>query len=639
MGRSQAVRHWFLVPGCAGSNPAAPAIRIMKEPLISFQNCSFGFTKKKVLNSVDIVIHSGDKIALVGKNGVGKTTFINILSGNRIPDDGETWISPNLSIGHIQQNINNNSNQIVEDYLKKITDVIDIKNKKQNIKNLCKEIKLDLDMPVNQLSGGLKRKLHLVENIIKSPELLLLDEPTNHLDIDSIIWLENYLNKKFKGAFLVISHDRKFLENVTNKVFWMDRGKIKVSPKGFYNFEQWSNNLINHEKREIKNKDNLLKRELDWLSKGVKARRKRNNRRLENISNLKKELKHQKSEFIKSVSKVKIEYSDDNQISYNLIAQIHNISKFYILNNKKKIIFSKFSYKLHKGEKIGVLGKNGAGKTTLFKLFTKQIEPDEGIIKLRKSIGISYFDQHGDLFTDHKSIKENMIPSGGDYIDVNGKRIHICGYLKNFLFNPSDLANKVSTLSGGQRNRLLLAKILAKPNQLMILDEPTNDLDTETLDILIDFINAYEGTVLISSHDRDFLDKTVHKLFYFHGDGKIDISNKKCSDFLDEKIFSKNKNVVEKINTKIENNTTISQFNNSGYIIRKDIKKILQKIEKGEEEISKMQLIISEPDLYNKDKKKFDDLAKEIELKKFELKKLEEQWINLEEENLNPKSC
>ena len=167
MGRSQAVRHWFLVPGCAGSNPAAPATRIMKEPLISFQNCSFGFTKKKVLNSVDIVIHSGDKIALVGKNGVGKTTFINILSGNRIPDDGETWISPNLSIGHIKQNVINNSNQIVEDYLKKNTDVIDIKNKKQNIKNICKEIKLDPYMPVNQLSGGLKRKLHLVENIIK----------------------------------------------------------------------------------------------------------------------------------------------------------------------------------------------------------------------------------------------------------------------------------------------------------------------------------------------------------------------------------------------------------------------------------------------------------------------------------------
>ena len=628
MGRSQAVRHWFLVPGCAGSNPAAPAnSKNMKDLLVSLQECSFGFTKTKILNSVDILIHSNDKIALVGKNGVGKTTLIDILSGVKIPDEGENWFRPDLSIGYVQQKVKDITNQMVDDYLMQNIKNDDSKEKKRFLENIYEELKLNPFIPVDQLSGGLKRKLHLIEHIINNPDLLLLDEPTNHLDIESIIWLENYL-KNFKGAFLVISHDRKFLENTTNKVFWMDRGKIRISPKGFINFDNWSNDLINQEVREIKNKNKVLKQELDWLSRGVKARRKRNTRRLQNVYNLKNQLKNHKSEFIKSISKVKIEYSNDIELSYNIVGQLHNISKSYRFEKREIKLFSKFNYKINKGEKIGVIGKNGTGKTTLFKLLNNEVKPDEGIIKLRRSISISYFDQHGDQFSDFKSIKENMIPSGGDFIDVNGKKIHICGYLKNFLFDPSDVENNVSTLSGGQRNRLLLAKILANPKQLMILDEPTNDLDMETLDILMQFINEYNGTVFISSHDRDFLDKTVDKLFYFYGNGKIDISNKKCSDFLKENLVSK-PNASKFINEPSLKSTK-KEFNN-----RKDIKRILHKIEKGEQEIVKMQSILNQANLYEKDRIKFQEIIQQIELKKYELKLLEEQWIDLEEESCN----
>ena len=291
-------------------------------------------------------------------------------------------------------------------------------------------------------------------------------------------------------------------------------------------------------------------------------------------------------------------------------------------------LFSKFNYKIHKGEKIGVIGKNGTGKTTFFKLLTNEIKPDQGVVKLRKSIDISYFDQHGDQFIDLKSIKENMIPSGGDYVDVNGRKIHICGYLKNFLFDPSEIESKVSTLSGGQRNRLLLAKILSNPKQLMILDEPTNDLDIETLDILIEFISEYKGTVLISSHDRDFLDKTVNKIFYFHGNANIEISNKTCTNFLNENIILKTHR-SDVIKEKVKKNY-VGEYRN-----KKDIKRILQKIEKSEREVHEMQIVLNKPNLYNIDKNEFENTLQKIEQKKYELKKLEEEWLNLEEQSLN----
>ncbi|MAY91079.1 MAG: hypothetical protein CMN00_07910, partial [Rickettsiales bacterium] len=375
------------------------------------------------------------------------------------------------------------------------------------------------------------------------PDVLLLDEPTNHLDIESIEWLEDYLKENFKGAFLVVSHDREFLNFTTNKVFWMDRGNIKISPKGFENFESWSSEIIEHEKRKLKNESNLIKNELNWLSKGVKARRKRNIRRKENIFELRSKFKKEKSEFIKSISNIRFSNTQNFELGPNIVAQFFNVSKnFY--NEKKEIkLFKDFNYKLMRGDKIGILGKNGSGKSTFFKLLINELKPDLGTVKLRKYIEYSYFDQNGDQFNEYKSIKENMIPGGGDYIEVNNIKRHICGYLKNFLFDPSNVNDNVITLSGGQRNRLLLAKILSNPKQLIILDEPTNDLDIETLDILIDFIQEYKGTVLIASHDRDFLDKTTNKLFYFAND-RIEISLDSCSDFLKKKKLNK-KNIMK----------------------------------------------------------------------------------------------
>ena len=597
---------------------------MVKEVFVSLNNCTFSYTNVPTIKDLSITIHQSDKIALVGKNGVGKTTLMDIISKLREPTIGEMWFNPGISIGYLKQKNFYSQNKLVNQYLEnKFKNVEQIT---KTIKNVCSELKIDQFEKLLNLSGGMMRKLALVELIISQPKMLLLDEPTNHLDIESIEWLENFLNKDFKGAFLVVSHDRKFLDNVTNKVFWMDRGNVKVSSKGFYNFDNWSQELIEHERRNIKNKENFLKNEKEWLSKGIKARRKRNEKRKENVSLFESNLKKEKSEFLRSISKIKFTQINDLELGPNVIAQFYNVNKNFLLGKINKKIIKNFNYKLVRGEKVGILGKNGVGKSTLLKLLIKKIQTDSGSVKLRDSIQYSYFDQKSEQINDSLSLKENLIPNGGDYLEVNSVKRHICGYLKNFLFDPAAVDDKVSTLSGGQKNRLLLAKILAKPKQLLLLDEPTNDLDLETLDLLKEYIKVYRGTVLIASHDRDFLDAVTEKIFFFSGDGEIEISFEKCSNLLKKNKLKLENDLKEKIESKNYKKKPIS--------LDKKIKQILGKMEKLEKQIYNNTKIVQEID-FKHNNEKFFLISKKIEDDQQEIIELEKIWRELEEENLN----
>ena len=597
---------------------------MVKEVFVSLNNCTFSYTNVPTIKDLSITIHQSDKIALVGKNGVGKTTLMDIISKLREPTTGEMWFNPDISIGYLKQKNFYSQNKLVNQYLEnKFKNVEQIT---KTIKNVCSELKIDQFEKLLNLSGGMMRKLALVELIISQPKMLLLDEPTNHLDIESIEWLENFLNKDFKGAFLVVSHDRKFLDNVTNKVFWMDRGNVKVSSKGFYNFDNWSQELIEHERRNIKNKENFLKNEKEWLSKGIKARRKRNEKRKENVSLFESNLKKEKSEFLRSISKIKFTQINDPELGPNVIAQFYNVNKNFLLGKIIKKIIKNFNYKLVRGEKVGILGKNGVGKSTLLKLLIKKIQTDSGSVKLRDSIQYSYFDQKSEQINDSLSLKENLIPNGGDYLEVNSVKRHICGYLKNFLFDPAAVDDKVSTLSGGQKNRLLLAKILAKPKQLLLLDEPTNDLDLETLDLLKEYIKVYRGTVLIASHDRDFLDAVTDKIFFFSGNGEIEISFEKCSNLLKKNKLKLENRLKEKIESKNYKKKPIS--------LDKKIKQILGKMEKLEKQIHSNTKIVQEIDFKNNNEKFF-LILKKIENDQQEIIELEKIWRELEEENLN----
>ena len=357
----------------------------------------------------------------------------------------------------------------------------------------------------------------------------MLDEPTNHLDLECIIWLESYL-KTYAGSIICVSHDRAFLSNFTNRVFWLDRGNLRVSPLGFKNFDRWSAELFEQEARELKNRKQFVNIEVEWASRGVKARVKRNIKRLERAKQLKEQLEKDESSYRKAISLVKARALKPGLDNSKFVAEFHKVSIAYDDTSKK--ILKNISIKINKNDRIGLLGDNGTGKSTFLKALLGQIPYTQGTIKLKKNMHFSYFDQmRNDLNFKH-SLKKVLVPTGGDYLKVQGKQRHVCSYLKDFLFDPSKANDNIQTLSGGQQNRLLLAKVLANPKTGLILDEPTNDLDLETMDLLTEMLTNYKGTLLIVSHDRDFLDQTVNKILHFDGNGNISIFMGGYSDFL-----------------------------------------------------------------------------------------------------------
>ncbi len=615
MGCGQVVRHRFLVAAFVGSNPTTPANKEMnKEVFFSLNNACFSIGKLKLLRDISISVHENDKIALVGKNGVGKSTLLRIINGTRSLDSGDFWLGPSISVGTLNQKNYQTSPLSVLEFLKS-QNLEDNKITESRVEKVTNEIKIDKFKIIDELSGGEKRKLALSKLLLLNPDLLLLDEPTNHLDIESIKWLENFLNNEFRGSFLVISHNRDFLKNVTNKVFWMDRGKIKTSSKGFFNFDIWKDSLIEQEKRELKNRKKYLDDEIAWLNRGVKARRKRNIKRKDNIYSMKSSYDEEKKEFMKSISKIKIS-NDATELEDgpNVLINFVNVNKSFKKKNGFINILNDFSFKLMRGEKIGIIGRNGIGKSTFLNLASHKMQPDSGNIKIRKKLNFSFFDQTGEQFEDNKTIKKNLIPSGGDYIDVGNKKMHICGYLKNFLFEPKDVDRNLISLSGGERNRLLLAKILAKPNEILILDEPTNDLDIETIDLLIDFLNMHKGSSLISSHDIDFLEKTCHRFFFFDGSGIIKFSNK-----------------PEICNVKTVDESIKKDKKEKPISSEKLINKILKKIQNKEDQITDLTSELEKTNFSLKQESNYNYLVNELKKAQFELNTLEKEWIDIEE--------
>ena len=623
------VRHRFLVAAFVGSNPTTPAkFQMTDNVFFSLNDCTLKYGKEIIFDNISINLHKNDKVALVGKNGVGKSTLLKVIQGSKLSDSGEIWVNPKIKVGILSQNISLLKPTKVFDYL---FNFLDSTNEEYFLKQICKQLKLKINDEINNLSGGEQRKLFLGALILKKPDLLLLDEPTNHLDINSINWLEDFLLNIFNGAFLVTSHNRNFLNKVTNKVFWIDRKKIRISPKGFKNFENWSNSLIEHEKRELENKKKFLSEEMEWISKGVTARRKRNIRRKENIFRFKAEYEKQRSEFLRSITKVKIDVSKNNEIGPNTLINFHKVRKKFCDDNNEKKILDVFSFKLLRGEKVGIIGGNGSGKSTFLKMINNNQLIDEGTIKIRKNLKIDYFDQSGSQLNHKKSIKENLIPGGGDYIQIADRKVHICGYLKNFLFDPKEIDQNVGFLSGGERSRLLLAKILSNPKDILLLDEPTNDLDLETIDVLIEFLKKFTGGVFIASHDLDFLNKTASRFLIFNGNGKVDYSDD-LSKFLGVR---QNNEEVQNKKTKVISEKELPLKSKN---FEKEISKILKKIEKKERYIlelsNQLEKINKDNDFnYLKSKK----VLSEIKIEQNELIDLEKVWYDLEEQSLKDK--
>ena len=480
--------------------------------IFSLREVEIKFGKRAIFNNLDLNIHKGDMIALVGKNGVGKTTLMKTISGEQDIDSGTIWQLPNIKVNYFNQKFTNLYEEKVSDIFNKL-----ITNTHQHhIDIFCDKLNLDKNLKINNLSGGQVRKVHLIKSLITDFDILLLDEPTNHLDLECIQWLEIFL-KNLNKTIICVSHDRTFLSNFTNKVFWLDRGNLRVSPNGFKNFDNWSEELLEQEFRELKNRKQFVNIELEWANKGVKARVKRNEKRLKRAKELKIQLEKDEASYRAAIKTLKPQIAKKSIDQSRFIAEYQDVSVRY--PNQKQNVFSKMTIKIGRKDRIGILGKNGTGKSTFLKTLLGEVSINSGKIKLKKNMEFSYFDQMRNDLNGRKSIKDILVPSGGDYLKVQGKDRHVCSYIKDFQFDPKNVNNTIQTLSGGEQNRLLLAKVLANPKTGLILDEPTNDLDLETLDLLTEMLANYNGTLLIVSHDRDFLDQTVNKILFFDNNG------------------------------------------------------------------------------------------------------------------------
>ena len=557
---------------------------------------------------------------MVGKNGVGKTTLMKIIMGTQELDNGELWNFPNLKVSYFTQHFELDFSKSVEEEMSKI-----LKNddEKYKIDIYCDNLNLDKHANIKNLSGGQKRRIALAKSLIPETDIMLLDEPTNHLDLECIQWLEQHL-KGLNRVMLCVSHDRAFLSNFTNKVFWLDRGDLRISPNGFKNFDAWSEELLDQEARELKNRKQFVNLEVEWAQRGVKARVKRNVKRLERARQLKEQLEKDESSYrlaIKSVKPMLVKPASDNS---KFIAEFIKASVSY--PNSKNKILKDISVKITKGDRIGLLGKNGTGKSTFLKTLIGELKEISGSIKLKKNLEFSYFDQLRNDLNSNKSLKEILVPNGGDYLSVQGKERHVCSYLKDFQFDPKRVNDTILSLSGGQQNRLLLSKVLANPKTGLILDEPTNDLDLETMDLLTEMLSSYKGTLLIVSHDRDFLDQTVNKILSFDGDGKISMFLGGYSDYLNHQ---SDKLLINKNSKKKDSSIKIKKIDKLSFKFKFELENIPQEIKILQEDISSLKNELKDTNLYISNTNRFEEVTEKLGTLEKDLENKENRWLEL----------
>ncbi len=601
--------------------------------LLSVQEAHVRYANRTLFDDLTFNICEGEKICLVGKNGAGKTTLMNVITGVRELDGGEHWQLPGSSIGYLQQEITYKPDQTVYDFV-----FHGLKEENQThthaykVEMVLQPLELNVDDRMKNLSGGQLRRVALARALVEEPDILLLDEPTNHLDLDIIEWLENYI-RNYQGAVVCISHDKAFLSAISNKVFWLDRGRLRVCPRGFKHFEDWQIELLEQEERELQNRKKQVEMEMEWASRGVKARRKRNIRRMQQAYEARDKLKADQISFRRLVSKVKLDPLEFEGSS-KVVGEFYNVHKKFGDEGREKVILDRFNFRILRGDRIGILGKNGTGKTTFLRMLVGEVAPDMGTVKMAKDMHFSYFDQKRRDLNLEDSLWKTLSPSGNDFIDVMGRMRHVCGYLKDFLFDPSLAHSPVSLLSGGQKNRLLLARVLANPGSFLILDEPTNDLDMETLDMLEEILSQYKGTMLIVSHDRDFLDQTVTKILAFEGNGEIEGIIGGYTDYLaykKEKLAGLSPVFMEKSGRDAVPEPVKAPAKKLSYKYKFEMEKLPTKIVALQQELENVERMLEDASLYERDPGGFHALSARIPVIRSDIEAAQLRLLELED--------
>ncbi len=586
----------------------------MAAPILSFENLGLSQGTHWLFRGIDIHVGQRDRLALIGRNGAGKTTLLKLIGGQIEPDEGIRSVQPGARVITLEQDPDVTPFATLHDFAL----AGEYAPPAHAVEAIADQLGIDLSREARTASGGERRRAAIARALASEPDLLLLDEPTNHLDIAAIDWLENWL-ARYNGAFIVISHDRAFLTRLTRQTFWLDRGQMRRNEVGFGGFEQWMEAVYAEEARAAEKLDAKLKIEAHWLERGVTARRKRNQGRLAKLW----EMREQRASMQGPQGTAKLAVASDDSKTKSVIKAEHVGQSFGADENRRTIIHD-FSLRVPRGDRIGIVGGNGAGKSTLLKRLTGELAPDSGSVTLAKTLDMIFIDQQRSLMQGDKSVRD-VLAEGGDWIDVRGVRKHVHGYLKDFLFDPSLAEAKVGTLSGGERSRLLFAREFARESNLLVLDEPTNDLDLETLDLLQEVIADYDGTVLIVSHDRDFLDRTVTVTLGLDGTGTVDVIVGGYADWIAKRDPRRAARAEKKEAAPPPPPRPVSA--KLTYKDQRDLDLLPGRIEQLEAAIARDEDALADPALYTRDPNKFAALTAAIEKARADKDAAEERWL------------
>lgn len=586
----------------------------MAAPILSYEGLGLVQGSGWLFQDLDIYVGERDRLALIGRNGAGKTTLLKLLAGQIDADKGKRVIVPGTHVVMLEQEPDFSRFETLMDFAISAPDAPE----EFEVAAIADQLGIDMSRTAASASGGERRRAALARALAQNPDVLLLDEPTNHLDLAAIDWLESWL-ARYTGAFVAISHDRTFLTRLTRQTLWLDRGSIRRKEIGFGGFEEWSDAVAAEEARAAQRLDSKLRLEAHWLERGVTARRKRNQGRLEKL----KEMRATRAAMIGGPGVAKLGLANDDVRSKSVIVA-EGVSKSF----GDRTIIKNFDFRVQRGDRIGIVGANGAGKSTLLKLLTGEIQPDSGQITLAPTLDGIIIDQQRSLMSPDKTVRD-ILADGGDWVEVRGVKKHIQGYLKEFLFDPGVMEASVGALSGGERSRLLLAREFARESNLLVLDEPTNDLDLETLDLLQEVIADYAGTVLLVSHDRDFLDRTVTVTLGLDGTGKVDIVAGGYADWEAKRV--KPNSVKAKASTAAAPPLPTARKKLS-YKDQRDYDLLPGRIEAIEAEMAAAETELSDGTLFTRDHAKFTALTAKLEALRAEKAAAEDRWLELAEE-------
>ena len=595
----------------------------MAPPLLTLDNIHLTFGTTPLLEGASLTIHTGDRMCLVGRNGSGKSTLLKIAAGLVEADDGERFLKPGVTMRYLPQEPDLSAYDTIEDYVR---DGLTGADQAYRIPYLLDALGLTGQESTAHLSGGEARRAALIRTLAPEPDILMLDEPTNHLDLPAIEWLEGELSG-MSSAIILISHDRRFLESLSRKTIWMDRGETRVLDHGFGEFEDWRDRFIEEEELERHKLNRKIVREQHWVVHGVSGRRKRNVRRLKELGNLRNQVKEQRQ------VKGDVAFTTvDAASSGKAVARLENVSKAF----GGRPIVNDLSIRIGRGERIGLVGPNGSGKTTLLKLIMGEYEADSGNITLGVNLEPLIVDQKRESLNPEWTLSEALTDGGGDNVIIGDKSVHVIRYMKDFLFLPEQARTPIHVLSGGERGRLQLARGLRLPSNLLVLDEPTNDLDLETLDLLQELVAEYNGTVLLVSHDRDFIDRTVTRTIAYEGDGDWQVYAGGYTDMVRQRGEGVTQRKAAQQQAKNSGNKTAGDTASSApkaklsYKHKFRLEKLPGEIEAANARLASLEAKMADADFFTKDPDGFNKVVETLGDVHERIDALETEWLELE---------